>query len=169
MKKEFTLFTTGIYDTKGLYRLIDQLSSINKNLYHNLPGTIVSKTKGFLSPGLETIFGYIEEQGLEPEGDATQKQFLEQIIAELKAVVLVKITLAFEPDDSFTVKLNESISELAGEKVILDIIVNHHIVAGAVVEYKGKFKDYSLEPKVNGYLKEALKKEMFKEEKETPQ
>ncbi len=163
MKKEFTLFTTAVYDTKGLYRLIDQITSINKNLYHNLPGTIVSKTKGLLAPSLEAIFGYIEEAGLEPEGDGAQKQFLEQIVTELKAVPLVKITLAFEPDDSFTSKLNETISAQAGQKVILDISVNHHIVAGAVVEYLGRYKDYSLEPKVDQYLKETVKKEMLTE------
>lgn len=167
MKKEFAVFASSINDTKGLYRLIDQLSSINKNLYHNLSGTIVSKTKGFLSPNLETIFGYLEEQGLEPEGDTPQKQFLEEIITELKSVPMVKITLAFEPDDSFTAKINETISSLAGQKVILDILVNHHIVGGAVVEYQGKFRDYSMEPRVDQYLKDELKKEILAEQKET--
>lgn len=160
MKKEFSVFASSINDTKGLYRLIDQISAINKNLYHNLSGTIVSKTRGFLPPNLAAIFGYLEEQRLEPEGDGPQKQFLEEIISELKTIPVVKITLAFEPDDNFTSKLNETISTQAGQKVILDILVNHHIVGGIVVEYQGKFKDYSLEPKVDAYLKETVKQEM---------
>lgn len=164
MKKEYAIFTSAINDTKGLYRLVDQLSSINKNLYHNLSGSIVAKTKGFLTPSLEIIFGYLEEQGLEPEGDSAQKQFLEEIISELKKVPLVKITLAFEPDDSFTAKLNETISNQVNQKIFLDILVNHHIVGGVVLEYQGKFKDYSLEPRVDQYLKEAVKRQMFEDQ-----
>lgn len=159
MKKEFAIFLSSINDTKGFYRLIDQLNSVNKNLYHNMTGTIAVKCKAFLGPNLETNFGYLEEQGLEPEGDGAQKQFVEEIIKELKAVPQVRITLAFEPDDSFTAKLNEEISRQIGQKVILDILVNHHIVAGIVVEFLGKYKDYSLESKVDEYLKETLKKE----------
>lgn len=166
MKKEFSIFTSSLNDTKGLYRLIDQISAINKNLYHNLNGTIVSKTRGFLPPNLVAIFGYLEEQRLEPEGDGPQKQFLEEIITELKTIPIVKITLAFEPDDSFISKLNERISFQAGQKVILDILVNHHIVGGIVVEYQGKFKDYSLESRVDQYLKEVVKKELANEDQD---
>lgn len=160
MNKEFAIFANSINDTKGFYQLVDKLSAINKNLYHNTSGTIVTKSKTLLGPNLEIIFGYLEKQGLEPEGDLAQKKFVEEIIKELKAVPQVRVTLAFEPDDAFTAKLNEEISNQAGQKVILDFLINHHIVAGVVVEYKGKIRDYSLETKVDEYLKETVGKEV---------
>lgn len=159
MKKEFQVFASSIYDTKGLYRLIDQLSSVNKNLYHNMEGTIVTKARQFLSPNLMTIFGYLEEQGLEPSGDEAQKKFIEEIIDNLKTIPQVRLTLAFEPDDSFIARINDEISHQANQKIILDIIVNHHIVAGVVCEYQGKYKDYSQESKVDKYLSALVKKE----------
>lgn len=150
------IFLSGIKDTKGLYRLIDQLESITKELYHNQDGTITQKLKGKLLSSIEAIFAWLEQNNLEPKGDGEQKAFIEELVSYLKKIPQVKITLAFEPDDLFTAKLNDQISNLVGQKIILDIDVNHHIVGGVVLEYQGKHHDYSVEPRVNSYLKEKL-------------
>lgn len=151
-----TIFLSGIKDTKGLYRLIDQLESITKELYHNQDGTITQKLRGKMLSSIEAIFAWLEQNNLEPQGDGEQKTFIEEIISNLRKIPQVKITLAFEPDDLFTSKLNDQISSLVGQKIILDIDVNHHIVGGVVLEYQGKHHDYSVEPRVNSYLKEKL-------------
>ena len=152
------IFLSGIKDTKGLYRVIDQLEAVAKELYHNQEGTITQKLKGKLLASIEAIFSWLEQNKIEPNGDGEQKAFIEDIINFLKKVPQVKTTLAFEPDDLFTAKLNEQISVMVGQKVILDILVNHHIVGGIVLEYKGKYRDYSVEPRVNDYLKDNLSK-----------
>lgn len=150
------IFLNGVKDTKGLYRLIDQLDSINKELYHNQEGTITQKLKGKLLVSIESIFVWLEQNNLEPSGDGEQRAFIEEIGNYLKKVPQVKTTLAFEPDDQFSAKLNDQISSLVGQRIILDIEVNHHIVGGVVLEYQGKHRDYSVEPKVDQYLKEKL-------------
>ncbi len=152
----FKIFLSGIKDTKGLYRLVDQLHSLAKELYHNQEGTITQKLQGKMLPSLQAIFQWLEQNNLEPNGDAEQKAFIDAIVTYLNKVPQVKVTLAFEPDDSFTAKLNEQISGLAGEKIILDILVNHHIVGGLTLEYRGKYRDYSVEQRVDGYLEEKL-------------
>jgi hypothetical protein len=157
------IFLNGVKDTKGLYRLIDQLESVTKELYHNQEGAITQKLQGKLLASIQAIFVWLEQNKLEPAGDSEQKQFIEDIIDYLRKVPQVKVTLAFEPDDLFTSKLNEEISAQSGQKVILDISVNHHIVGGLVLEYRGKHKDYSVEPKVNDYLKNNLGKFFQKE------
>ncbi len=69
----------------------------------------------------------------------------------------MKITLAFEPDDTFSNRINEVITNLAGKKIVLDVEVNHHIIAGIKIEYMGKFSDYSFETKTDEFLKKNLK------------
>lgn len=150
------IFLNGIKDTKGLYRLIDQLEAISKELYHNQEGFITQKLKGRLLASIEAIFVWLEQNNLEPSGDGEQRAFIEEIIAYLKKIPQVRVTLAFEPDDLFTDKLNEQISALVNRRIILDISVNHHIVGGVVLEYGGKHRDYSVEPKVDRYLKDEL-------------
>lgn len=157
MKPEFAIFATGIADTKVLYRLIDKLSDVLKELYHNKEGSITQKVRN-IGPSLAAVFNYLEQKGLEPAGDAAQKSYLEEIIKYLRSLPQVKVTLAFEPDDNFTNRLNEVISTLASKKVVLDISVNHHIIAGITIEYQGKFADYSYEAKTDAYLKERREK-----------
>ncbi len=153
MKQEYAIFTSGIADTKVLYRLVDKLSDILKDLYHNKEGTITQKVPN-IGPSLGAVFNYLEQKGLEPVGDAAQKAYIEEIVKYLRALPQVKVTLAFEPDDNFTNRVNEVISGLTGQKVVLDISVNHHIVGGITIEYKGKFADYSYEKRTNEYLKQ---------------
>lgn len=155
MKPEFTIFASGLTDTKILYRLVDKLSDIVKELYHNKEGKITEKVAN-IGPSLTAVFNYLEQKGLEPAGDAAQKAYIEEIVTYLRSLPQVKITLAFEPDDSFSTRINDVISSLAGQKVILDFTVNHHIVAGIIIEYNGRFADYSYESRTDNYLKEKL-------------
>src|SRR3989344_6386878 len=99
MKPEFAIFATGIADTKVLYRLIDKLNDILKELYHNKQGTITQKVAN-IGPSLTAVFNYLEKKGLEPEGDAAQKSYVEEIVKYLRALPQAKLTLAFEPDDT---------------------------------------------------------------------
>ena len=152
---EFAIFANGITDTKILYSLIDKLERLTAELYHNTEGTITSKVKN-IGPSLTAIFNYLEQKGLEPQGDSAQKAYIEQVITYLKKLPIVKVTMAFEPDDTFSNRLNEVITGLVGHKIILDITVNHHIIAGLILEYQGKLGNYSFEPAANDFLKTRL-------------
>lgn len=155
MISEFSIFASSITDTKILYLLIDKLRAISKELYHNQEGTITQKVKN-INPSLVAIFNYLEQNGLEPTGDAAQKDYLENIIKYLQRLPIVKITTAFEPDDTFSTRLNEVITNLINKKIVLDITVNHHIVAGIILEYNGKFADYSYEQATDKFLATKL-------------
>ncbi len=163
MKKEFEVFANGIADTKVLYRLIDRLQGVVKELYHNKTGTITQKVSS-LGPSLTAIFNYLEQNKLEPEGDEAQKKYVEDIITYLKDLPIVKVTLAFEPEDQFINGLNQAISQQVGKKIILDLSVNHHIVAGMQMEYQGKFADYSYESQTDKFLADHLQKYLTKAE-----
>lgn len=103
---------------------------------------------------------------MEPSGDASQKAYIEEVIKYLRSLPIVKITLAFEPDDTFSNRINEVITSLIGGKVVLDIEVNHHIIAGITIEYKGKFADYSFEGRTEEFLKKNLRNFISEEDSE---
>jgi F0F1-type ATP synthase delta subunit len=155
MNPEFSIFGSAIIDTKFLYRLIDKLSEISSELYHNKEGYITEKV-GSISPSLAALFNTLAQKGYEPVGDAKQKEYLEKIIKYLRSLPIVKITLAFEPDSNFSNRLNEVISGLVGEKVVLDLSIDHRLIAGLKVEYKGKFADYSFETRSVDFLRENV-------------
>lgn len=55
MRPEFAIFAQGITDTKILYSLIDKLSDIAKELYHNQEGTVTQKSKTSAQPLLQSL------------------------------------------------------------------------------------------------------------------
>ena len=109
MKPEFSIFATSITDTKVLYRLVDKLNAVVKELYHNQPGAITEKAKN-IGPSLGAVFNYLEQKGLEPAGEEAQKAYITEIISYLRSLPIVRVSMAFEPDDTFSTKINELIS-----------------------------------------------------------
>lgn len=151
-KAVFIPFVSTVYDTNGMYLLIEQLEGLKRFLFKDKEGTISQKAGTFLSSNIASILSQLETLGLEPQDDEKQLQLLDAIIEYLTNMPKVKVTLAFEPSITFVNKLNGVISKELGQKVILDISVNQFIFAGAVFEYNGKVKDYSLGQKVDDYI-----------------
>ncbi|KKR50745.1 MAG: hypothetical protein UT84_C0007G0016 [Candidatus Curtissbacteria bacterium GW2011_GWA1_40_16] len=151
-KAVFTPFVNAVYDTNGMYLLIEQLEGLKRFLFKDKEGTISRKAGTFLSSNIASILSQLETLGLEPGDDEKQLQLLDAIIEYLTNMPKVKVTLAFEPSITFVNNLNSVVSKEIGQKVILDISVNQFIFAGAVFEYNGKVKDYSLGQKVDDYI-----------------
>lgn len=151
-KAVFIPFVSTVYDTNGMYLLIEQLEGLKRFLFKDKEGTISRKAGTFLSSNIASILGQLETLGLEPADDEKQLQLLDAIIEYLTNMPRVKVTLAFEPSITFVNKLNSVVSKEIGQKVILDISVNQFIFAGVVFEYNGKVKDYSLGQKVDDYI-----------------
>jgi len=156
-KAVFTPFANNVYDTNGMYLLIEQLEGLKRFLFKGKQGEVVgemitAKAGTFVSSNMASILGQLETLGLEPIGDEKQLQFLDAIIAYLQNMPRVKVTLAFEPSITFIERLNSIISKEIGQKVVLDISIDQFIFAGAVFEYEGKVKDYSLGQQVNDFI-----------------
>lgn len=145
----FTPFVNLIYDTADLYKLIDQITTLERFLFRDKEGTLVQKGSDFLPANLQDIFLELENRGLEPADDQNQLEFLKDLVSNLRKVPSVKVTLAFEPTKTFVINLNRQISALCGQKMVLDILVNQSIVGGAIFEYKGKVSEFTLASKLN--------------------
>lgn len=151
------IFANMVNDTEGVNYLIDQLESLKRFLFKDKEGTISKKTDVFLAQNLVPVFAEIEEKGLEPATDSAQLQFLDRVINNLKNLACVKAILAFEPSDTFIARLNSEISAEIGQKVIIDLVVDRHIVAGAIFEYEGRIFGDTLEEKLSLALARLIK------------
>lgn len=150
----FTPFVNSIYDVDGLLRLLDDIELVARSLYRGYEGTISQKARDFTTSSIIGIFEDLEKTGLEPATDQKQAKFLKDLVAFLKQLPSVKVTIAFAPTNTFLMKLNAQISALVGSKVILDVVINQYIVGGATFEYHGKVSKQTLDAS----LEEALKK-----------
>lgn len=155
----FIPFGNMVKDTHDVYILTQQLEGMKRFLFRGKEGTITQKVESSISGQLTDLFKQFESLGLVPKGDEGQKFFLDSIIEFLHSLTIVKITLAFEPSITFISELNEQISKELGQKVVLDVIVNQFIVAGADFEYEGKYKDFSLALRIDDFIANAVKGE----------
>lgn len=69
--------------------------------------------------------------------NATEKE-LREAKSKLESLPMMELTVAFEPTLSQIKTIEDFLPDC-----ILDLKTDHKIIAGAVVSFKGKYKDYS--------------------------
>lgn len=99
------------------------------------------KTKEELTLFLEDIINRLGEKNL------SEKEIF-KIEKNLLSFPVLRLEIAFKPTDEFIKKLSDWVEKEAQQKVILDIVVNPKVVAGALIEYQGIFRDYSLSKRI---------------------
>lgn len=73
-----------------------------------------------------------------------KKKILKEYESDLEKILPVKLIVAQQLSSKFIDALSVNIKSTIGEAAVLEIIVNKRILAGAVVEYDGRFCDSSL-------------------------
>lgn len=85
-------------------------------------------------------------------------EFFDGLKNELKKLRVLKLALAFEPSDATIDKIHNWVNNNIGAGVILEFTSSPSILAGAVVIYKGEYRDYSLRSKFKGGFEQSRKK-----------
>ena len=80
--------------------------------------------------------------------DMTDKELVRDFLDTLKNLIkkfkVIKLTLAFDPTRKTIENIHESVSENIGIGYILDVEIDESVLAGAVVMFNGKYKDFTL-------------------------
>lgn len=80
----------------------------------------------------------IAEQKLE-----LSKEEISELEEKLRSFPEIKLEIAFFPNDNFINRISQWFEKELGKKIILNIIVNQKVVAGAIIEHQGKWRDFS--------------------------
>jgi F0F1-type ATP synthase delta subunit len=72
------------------------------------------------------------------------ESFLKNLKQAIKALPVVGLTLAFTPNEELTKKISTWLSSRLANHVLINLTIKPEIMAGAIIEYKGRYKDYSL-------------------------
>ena len=94
----------------------------------------------------------IAEKGLDLEAKEAS-----ELKKKLHALPEIKLEIAFLPKDNFISGISRWLEKEIGQKVILDITVNPKVVAGAIIEYQGNWRDFSLAKKIDQLFGEKLR------------
>jgi hypothetical protein len=152
-----TIFSADINDIDQLSERCRLLEALLQDLQRDQNVTIDKKIEQFFGKELAGEF----KSKLSPDNLQTpekQKALLEEALKYLASLPTVKLTLAFEPPSEFVSSLNQELGRLLGRKVVFDIKAKEEIVGGLVIEYDGRYKDYSLASKLVDSLQQELGK-----------
>ena len=161
-QSSFLPFSNLIVDTNDLIRTLNELASVSRSFFKNREGTISEKSRDFLASDLVNVFAQVEKTGMVPIGDSKQQEFVTDLIAYLRDLPIVKLTLAFGPTTTFITRINQQISQMVGRKIVLDVLINKKIMGGVIFEYKGRVKQETLDEKLTKTVTELVSKQMAK-------
>lgn len=118
LEEEIRHLTAAIFDKKG----------------NNLEITLTSKVRA--------RFAALFRQGMSAE--TTPEVYLQGLATSLEKMRPLKLTLAFEPTDSFIDRLHFFAIRNIGTDIVLDITTDPTIGGGAVISFLGEYRDFSL-------------------------
>ncbi len=78
---------------------------------------------------------------------------IEYILDAIKKTPIIRIILSITPNKTLEQQIVEKLRDLAKKTVFVKIEVNPFVVSGAIVEYDGKYLDYSISKKINELIK----------------
>jgi hypothetical protein len=151
----FEKFTDQIKTKEQLFSLLDEIEEAKRRAYKYKQTTTLSAKLGQAVP--ETFrrnIAELENQGILTKSATSQNAFLVALKKSLSGKGLLRLTLAFTPRAEFIDKLSEWTEKTTGQKVILDIFVQEEVIGGALFEYEGEYRDYSLAKKLDKVLEE---------------
>ena len=118
--------------------------------------------EGELKKALDSqISGTLRNHIADDESRETLSQRLLDLKRALDEFSVVKLTIAFEPTESTIDKLMDFVRNNIGGKTILALHVEPKLLGGAIFEFKGLYRDYTLKTKLEKVF-EDKKEELYK-------
>lgn len=139
-------FLDKIKTKEDLINILNEIATIKQIIFKNKDWPhFKEELKNKISIFFEKFVEGLEKIKLDPRN----LSFWEDLERKLKNLDEIRLEIAFQPTDSFVENLSEWLKKELGRKIILDIKYNPKIVAGAIVEFKGKWADFSIAKEID--------------------
>lgn len=94
---------------------------------------------------------------LEEIGQKKLEKETYELEEKLRSLAEMKLEIAFLPSDDFLNRISQWLEKEFGQKIILDITLNPKVAAGAIIEYRGFFRDFSLAKKIDQLISQNVR------------
>lgn len=130
-------------------QLGDALDGLVADLYENQQERFEEKVNRLLSLSqAEAVLQLVSSSVGGPLSEDEIKQILGSLKAATLKLPIVKLTLAFEPTEAMLEEIGSWFWENTGKHILLDVAVDGSIVGGAIIEYNGVYKDFSVKTRL---------------------
>jgi len=141
---------------EDLILFLEELSLAQQAAFRKDKDLLSEKLKGKINEELKNFLERMEKKGMISKSPERQCSFLEKIKKHLLSLPEIRLEIAFSPSSEFLKKIDLWFKEELGRKIILDLTVNPKIVGGAIIEYQGNWRDYSLAKEIDELINDKL-------------
>ena len=152
MEDFFSQISQEIITQEDLLSFLDDINTTKKAIFQDPSKPLSQKIQNKTSRGFQEILKQLLATPLF-RGKRKQIEFLDELRNYLLSLPKIKLTLAFQPNKEFLKQISDWLQKTVGQKIVLNIFVNPHIVGGAIIEYKGKYLNFSLIREIQQFLK----------------
>jgi F0F1-type ATP synthase delta subunit len=156
MEKYFEGLIKRIRTKEELIFFLEEIARVRAIIFKNGGAAeLMRKTTEGKTEGGEELKKFLEKWEKEKVISANrekQSDFFRKLEKDLQSLPKIKLEIAFSPNEDFLDKISQWLEKELRQKTILDITVNPDIVGGAVVEYQGNWRDFSLAKEIDGIV-----------------
>jgi len=104
----------------------------------------------------DRFLAIMRENNVNPASLQTVKEFVSVLIQKITTMPIITLTVAFEPNKQMLKSVSEWFVVNTKKQMLFDIRIDRTLIAGAAINYEGKFSDFSIRETFNQVLKNAL-------------
>lgn len=127
-------------------RLVDQLRQLKESLYAEGKSSSDAIDELFDEKKSLLIRNFFEEN------KGNEDKEIERLIQTIMELEVVTITVARDMPKKFVSNIHHRLLSMIERPIIVKIVIDQSIIAGAIIEYKGRFYDGSLKDQVAAYI-----------------
>jgi len=137
-----------IMTKEELIVFIEDINFTENLIFKDMHTPLSEKIKEKTSSEFVHFVKKLEEEDSHFHSPNQQSSFFQNLKTDLKNIPQLKLEIAFEPSVEFLEKIKQWFQQRTG-RLILDLSQNPGIVAGAVITYRGKYKNLSVAKKID--------------------
>ncbi len=134
---------------QNLNNITDEMYEVNFNLEASL-------TKEFGIQKKDKFVELLRNLKMTNASNEVLKELVVNIEETVKKIPILSLTIAFEPDETTLKSFLQWFLFTLNRQVIIDIKVDRNIIAGAAINFNGRFKDYSIKPLFDQIIQDKL-------------
>jgi len=156
MEEVFESIAKRIITKEDLIFFLGEINLLENFIFKNLHLHLFEKAKGKVNEELRNCLQEWEREGLIPSIPFQQLAFFEKLKKNLQELPQIRLEIAFSPSQEFLLRLREGFKKNLNQAVVLDIILNPQLVGGVIMEYQGKYINFSLAKKIDELISQKL-------------
>jgi len=129
--------------------VLHEINVLTEHLYSTKGESVRDNIRRYLTPHYASELIHLCDEAKISDTDTNAiKVMLNALTAGITAIGQLSLRVGFDPSDEDIKDLSQWIRYHIGIQVVLDVIHDPSVVGGAIMSFKGMYRDYSLSHKI---------------------